>query len=52
MSLPASATQIGAEPGGDRDRAPPTRTVSLTTSVDASIRVTVPSSRLATHTPP
>ena len=47
-----SATQIAPSPAAIATGLPPTRTVSLTASVAASIRVTVPSSRLATQTPP
>ena len=51
-SAPPSATQIAPSPAATATGLPPTRTVSLTASVAASIRVTVPSSRLATQTPP
>ena len=50
--LPASATQIAPGPAATATGLPPTRTVSLTAFVAASIRVTVPSSRLATQMPP
>jgi hypothetical protein len=47
-----SATQMAPSPAAIATGLPPTRTVSLTASVAASIRETVPSSRLATQTPP
>src|SRR5690242_4027106 len=47
-----SATLIAPSPAATATGRPPTPTVPLIPPVTASIRVTVPSSRLATQTPP